>query len=850
MDAGSQSPFTGFKLGALTIDLQVGSVYGETLTPRAEDLLLLLARRANTLVSREDILETVWAGRVVEDAAITNCVWQIRRALGDDGKDILQTRTKRGYVLVVPDSAWIRELGNAAVSPAQSASDATADAAQAEPAETASVAAIQAQPASPSVVSAPAPPPRSRSSNRRPWWIAAAALLVCALAFVGWRQWVDAAQTIVFEPQVEMSVGVLAPSQLDWVRETLLRKTIEQTHLRDIEVVVFQRAQRRNPFRGPHLQIEIGQIGADEVEAQMRLVQGDARLSERYRGSPEGLPNALQTLLSAHLPATRHAPGAATDAFVAGRLAEARFDHATAQLEYRRALTLDPALSEGRIALAGLLFDQGRADEARAISATLEPARERDPVRRCRIERLLARLAAQRLTADACPRARLVARVERLQLRDALRSIERLHAQPAGALEWLEEEDALILALLRLQELDRAEFEIGRARRLAEAAGWPHGALRLQANLGPLHMHRGERREAAKSQSRVADAFAALGDRASAAESRIWVMRADPLVPGPAAANRRARLRTIIDDARAAGNVKAEIEALLLLARVNRDLPEQWRSDLDRARTRIREAQLDGGNSLHPYFLVAEIVGQRRYRDALAEIDRLRKVPVPHPRADAWALYLQVESHFRRDEIGPAIAALDAMERGGLDITASPNPCFFAWVLTEAGRRDRANAYLERCRSGERSPEQTDYGLIAAARRRILDGERAGAWPLLRPRIDALSALAEPSRQEAEILATLTRYAIGLPGADQARLLRAQTTVERVAALDGAGPGLRLGALLLRRELCASRANAGCAQTETAAALPAWASEDFLEVRLGSQPAPATRRVLASAQLP
>jgi DNA-binding winged helix-turn-helix (wHTH) protein len=100
------------------IDLDQGLVSGPNgasgLTPRAEDLLLLLSRRANTLVSREDILETVWAGRVVEDAAITNCVWQIRRALGPDGKDILQTRTKRGYVLVVADSAWLRAFSESA----------------------------------------------------------------------------------------------------------------------------------------------------------------------------------------------------------------------------------------------------------------------------------------------------------------------------------------------------------------------------------------------------------------------------------------------------------------------------------------------------------------------------------------------------------------------------------------------------------------------------------------------------------------------------------------------------------------------------------------------------------------
>lgn len=39
------------------------------MSPRAE-ALLLLARYANVLVTREQILDTVWAGRVVEDAAL------------------------------------------------------------------------------------------------------------------------------------------------------------------------------------------------------------------------------------------------------------------------------------------------------------------------------------------------------------------------------------------------------------------------------------------------------------------------------------------------------------------------------------------------------------------------------------------------------------------------------------------------------------------------------------------------------------------------------------------------------------------------------------------------------------
>jgi DNA-binding winged helix-turn-helix (wHTH) protein/tetratricopeptide (TPR) repeat protein len=828
MGPGTQSPFTGFRLGALTIDLDQGRVIGPEgpsgLTPRAEDLLLLFARRANTVVVREDILDTVWAGRVVEDAAITHCVWQIRKALGAEGKEILQTRAKRGYVLAVPDGAWIRNLPVA--SPAATIDPLPVSAPdEAPPADgvdgvesTATAAMPQRQ------ISAP--------KSRRFGWRAGAIAALAILAMIAAWRLLSASDGIELDPRIEMSATVLTPPSLEWLRETLLRKTIEQAHVRDVEVVVFQRAQTRNPFRGAHLQVRIERLEAQTLDAELTLTQGRARIRERYRGMPDGLPNALQTLLTQHLPAPGRRLGATTDAYVAGRLAEVRFDRATAVQKYRHALALDPRMTDARIALAGLLFEQGRADEARKAALPLVPAAETDPVHRCRIERLLARVAPDRLSADACPRAGVVARVTRLQLRDALREIERLHAQPAGAGEWLEQEDALIQALLRLQELERAKYEIGRARAIAERAGWPYAAHRLETNLASMHMHRGERPEAAAVQTRIAEAFAGIGDISSATESRMWVQRAEPIVPGPTVAGRRAHLQKIIEQASAVGNLKVEIEALLLLARYDRDHPAIWHKHLDRARLRMRDAGLDGGNSLHPYFAVAEVVGARHYREALAELQTLQRVPHPHPRALTWILPLQAESHFWRDEIGAAVAAVDAMERAGLESTSSPNPCLLAWVLTEAGQRDRANAYLEHCNSGDRSPVQTDYGLVAMARQRVLDGTPAEAWPLLRPRIDALLAIRTPNRHEAESLALLTLQTVRMPDADPERLKAARRAVERVAALDGAGPGLRLGAELLRAAQCQPAVVGDC----PGPGLPGWAPEDRLAARIVGRP--------------
>lgn len=894
MGPGSASAFTGFRLGPLTVDLDRGVVVsGEQgasgLTPRAEDLLLLLSRRAGTLVTREDILETVWAGRVVEDSAISHCVWQIRRVIDDAGKDILQTRPKRGYVLVVADSAWIRNTAVAAEITGERAADAPAEAAPTaapaavlDPADgpSAALAGTRAEETAPDDSTATAagtaddmvsveasalapdstapdsaapdslasdslapdssvpaaPPPRNHPAQPAPstrpavprWRALAVFVLLLALVGTGYALW--RTQRVVFDPATDASVAVLAPPSLDWLRDTLLRRTIEQAHLRDIELVVFSAEQTAHPFGGPHLEVRIENEDPQALEATLTLNQGRAQVRERYRGPAEGLPDALQALLSAHAAEARHAPGPAIDAYVAGRLAEARFDRATALLEYRRALQLDAGFTDARVAMAGLLFDFGRAEDAREAAADLLPLEQTDPIRRCRIERLFARIAPERLGPAPCPRAGMLARVERLQLREALRGIERLERTPAGAGEWLEQEDAMILSLLRLQELERAEYEIDRASEIARRAGWPYAALRLQNNLGAMHMHRGERRAAAAAQRRVAAGFADLGDLASAAEGRIWVQRAEPILPGPALAQRRVELRRIVEQSQVSGNMRAEIEALLLLARMDRDRPEVWRGHLERARARIRDARLDGGNSLHPYFLVGEMVAARHYRDALAEIAVLQRVPRQHPRGPAWALYLQMESHFWRDELEQAVSAIDAMERGGLDITASPNPCFNAWVLTEAGRRDRANAYLERCQDGKRSPEQTDFGLVAAARQRELDGSPARAWPLLRPRLDALLAIPEPSRQEAEALALIARHAARLPGADPALLTAAADTVDRVAALDGAGPTLRLGATLLHEAVCQTRGGtASCARSAAAAA---WRREEPLAARL------------------
>ena len=65
------------------------------------EVLVHLASRAGEVVSADELIDAVWAGRVVGDGAIYQSINQLRQALSDDVQYI-QTIRKRGYRLVAP----------------------------------------------------------------------------------------------------------------------------------------------------------------------------------------------------------------------------------------------------------------------------------------------------------------------------------------------------------------------------------------------------------------------------------------------------------------------------------------------------------------------------------------------------------------------------------------------------------------------------------------------------------------------------------------------------------------------------------------------------------------------------
>lgn len=69
---------------------------------RSLDVLRCLARHAPQVVSREQILEEVWAEAFIGEEVISHAVWELRKVFGDDARNsrYIQTVPRKGYRLV------------------------------------------------------------------------------------------------------------------------------------------------------------------------------------------------------------------------------------------------------------------------------------------------------------------------------------------------------------------------------------------------------------------------------------------------------------------------------------------------------------------------------------------------------------------------------------------------------------------------------------------------------------------------------------------------------------------------------------------------------------------------------
>ena len=79
------------------------------LEPQVFDLLVYLVRNRDRVVSKDELLRTVWGGRIVSESTLTSRINAIRKAVGDSGEaqHLIRTVPRKGlrFVGVVREEA-------------------------------------------------------------------------------------------------------------------------------------------------------------------------------------------------------------------------------------------------------------------------------------------------------------------------------------------------------------------------------------------------------------------------------------------------------------------------------------------------------------------------------------------------------------------------------------------------------------------------------------------------------------------------------------------------------------------------------------------------------------------------
>lgn len=72
------------------------------MAPKVFDLLVYLAGHGERVVSRDDLIDTVWAGRIVSESTLASHINAVRKAVGDDGRQqrVIRTVARRGFRFV------------------------------------------------------------------------------------------------------------------------------------------------------------------------------------------------------------------------------------------------------------------------------------------------------------------------------------------------------------------------------------------------------------------------------------------------------------------------------------------------------------------------------------------------------------------------------------------------------------------------------------------------------------------------------------------------------------------------------------------------------------------------------
>jgi adenylate cyclase len=98
-----------YRFDAFTLDLERLCVDGPSgqakLRRKSFEVLRYLVEHAGRVVTKEEVMNAVWPDVTVSDESLTQCIRDVRRAIGDESQRIIKTVPRRGYLLDVSISA-------------------------------------------------------------------------------------------------------------------------------------------------------------------------------------------------------------------------------------------------------------------------------------------------------------------------------------------------------------------------------------------------------------------------------------------------------------------------------------------------------------------------------------------------------------------------------------------------------------------------------------------------------------------------------------------------------------------------------------------------------------------------
>lgn len=94
-----------YLVGGLTLDLARGRLFGPDgdvdLRPKSFALLSYMAQNGGRTLAKDELMAAIWPDVTVTDESLSQCIHDVRRALGPPGAALLRTLPRRGYSLAV-----------------------------------------------------------------------------------------------------------------------------------------------------------------------------------------------------------------------------------------------------------------------------------------------------------------------------------------------------------------------------------------------------------------------------------------------------------------------------------------------------------------------------------------------------------------------------------------------------------------------------------------------------------------------------------------------------------------------------------------------------------------------------